>query len=341
MTRTKKNDATRVVGSVGAFESISPSAFFFKTGFSLVMQALAEQEEVAADELIVALATPNTGETALTRLTPKPSDLESVIVGRHDRADLGILSDAALSLRHVMVLASRAQNGVPITRILDLRSALKMRDRDNVQHLTIAANGPVALRLAETALFTLPGHFIDAHLLSVPTLAYDLIPWPTPVPWIPESEVETRLKDASKTREHTSVISVVTRQKHVEEIREDATPAGGRAGIVRLRFDDRVFDHPVDAVNLRGGVLVGRYDRCDLCESKIPMPQVISRVHALFLSIDEKVHIFDTCSTNGLMFDDFPIRHLALPDNHPSTFEVMENVEMVWIPDAVPQPQRH
>ena len=340
MTRAKKNDATRIVGSVGAFENVSPATSFFKTGFSLVIQALAEREETGMDELIVALANPQTGETALSKLTLGKASLQPVIVGRHDRADLGILSDAALSLRHAMVLAHQGENGVPITRILDLRSALKMRDQSNTKHLSIAANGPVALRLADTAFFTLPGHFVDANLLDVPTIAFDLIPWPTPEAWIPESRLEKHLQDISKYRENTSAISVVTQRSHVEDIPRDATLTSS-AGVIQLQFNDKVFSHSVDPVSLRGGVLVGRYDRCDLCESKIPMPQVISRVHALFLSIDEQVHIFDTGSTNGLAFRALPIRHLALPDRHPSTFEVMEDVRMTWIPSAAAKEKHH
>ena len=63
MTRAKKNDVTRIVGSVGSFASVSPVTSFFKTGFSLVIQDLARREETEAGELIVALANPQTGET--------------------------------------------------------------------------------------------------------------------------------------------------------------------------------------------------------------------------------------------------------------------------------------
>ena len=133
---------------------------------------------------------------------------------------------------------------------------------------------------------------------------------------------------------------MVTRRKHIEEI-----PAGadltGSEGVIQLRFRDKVFNHPVDAVSLRGGVLVGRYDRCDLSESQVPMPQVISRVHALFITLGDKVHIFDTGSTNGLAFESFPVRHLALPEQYPSTFEVMEDVEMTWIPGAAAKDRHH
>jgi pSer/pThr/pTyr-binding forkhead associated (FHA) protein len=83
---------------------------------------------------------------------------------------------------------------------------------------------------------------------------------------------------------------------------------------------------------LRTGVLVGRYGRCDLSLQSVDMPDVISRVHALFISLEERAYIFDVGSTNGLAFQSFAVRSLALPEHQPSTFDISDEVRLTWWP---------
>ena len=62
------------------------------------------------------------------------------------------------------------------------------------------------------------------------------------------------------------------------------------------------------------------------------VPSSVSRVHALFISLYDRVHIFDVGSTNGLTYKDFPVRFLALPDNQPSRFRLTRQANITWWP---------
>ena len=62
------------------------------------------------------------------------------------------------------------------------------------------------------------------------------------------------------------------------------------------------------------------------------MPDVVSRVHALLISVDERVHVFDVGSTNGLTYQGFVVRGMALPDHQPSTLELADDVRLTWWP---------
>jgi len=49
-----------------------------------------------------------------------------------------------------------------------------------------------------------------------------------------------------------------------------------------------------------GGLLLGRYDRCDTNGLDVLHADRVSRVHALILHIDGATYLIDTASTNGV-----------------------------------------
>jgi hypothetical protein len=252
------------------------------------------------------------------------------VVGRHERTDVALQSDPSLSLRHVLVILQLDANGNPFVRVLDLRSGTGMKDEQGTSHYSVAANGPVALEIADSVLFVLPAN-VDLEATSDRAAAFKTLEWPVPVPWIPDRAPEARLREISEVTHCSSVVSVVQGRTGMGRpiIRRHGEK---RVGMIRLEYDDTRHDHDVDATALRTGVLVGRYGRCDLSELSIKMPDVISRVHALFISMEERVHVFDVGSTNGLTYQSFPIRTLALPEHHPSIFDITEGVRLTWWP---------
>jgi hypothetical protein len=258
------------------------------------------------------------------------SPVEPVVVGRHECADLVLAADEALSLRHLLVLLRIDGQGRPVTRLLDLRSGAGLADGVGRFHYSIAADGPVCLRLAHSALFVIPSSS-KPPLGAGAEAAFKAITWPDPVPWIPEQSVEQRLAELSRDPGSSSVVSVVIGGTGAGKpvIRRRG---GRRAGRVKLEFGGQAYEHQVDLYALRAGVLIGRYDRCDLSPITVDMPDVISRVHVLLISADDRTHIFDTGSTNGLTYEGFPVRGMALPDNHPSVFELADDVRMTWWP---------
>jgi hypothetical protein len=72
-------------------------------------------------------------------------------------------------------------------------------------------------------------------------------------------------------------------------------------------------DVPVCRAELERGVLVGRYDRCDLMASTTWVSQEISRVHLLLLADGADVLAIDTGSTNGCTMEGmaFDVRRLG------------------------------
>ena len=51
------------------------------------------------------------------------------------------------------------------------------------------------------------------------------------------------------------------------------------------------------------GVLLGRYDRCDICGNLSWDPDRVSRVHALLLKEGDDIYAIDLASTNGTIID--------------------------------------
>lgn len=253
-----------------------------------------------------------------------------VVVGRHECADLVIGEDPAISLRHVLLLLRIDREGHPLVRVLDLRSGTGMTDAAGRPHYSLAADGPVAIRVAGSGLFVLPA---DGALdpAADPAAEYARIQWPAPVPWIPDRAPEEQLAALSESPGSTSVVSVVIGGTGAG--RPIVRRRGGkRAGMVKLEFGDRSHEHAVDLRALRAGTLIGRYDRCDVSYLTAAMPDVVSRVHALLISVDERVHVFDVGSTNGLTYQGFVVRGMALPDHQPSTLELADDVRLTWWP---------
>ncbi|MBW2276895.1 MAG: FHA domain-containing protein [Deltaproteobacteria bacterium] len=327
MRESLKNQGTRIA----VFEParISPELFAeaFARGFDRVAAHLA-----SGDPGFVVVGFSQGMERSVVRQIKlgRDSAIEPVVVGRHECADLVLSSNEALSLRHTLVLLRVDGEGRPVIRVLDLRSGVGIADAEGRFHYSIAADGPVCLSLASSALLVIPSG-AKPPLGAGPKAAFDAINWPQPVPWIPAHSVEQRLAELSREPGSSSVVSVVIGGTGAGKpvIRRRG---GRRAGRLKLEFDGQSYEHPVDTYALRAGVLVGRYDRCDLSPITVAMPDVVSRVHLLLVSIEERTHIFDTGSTNGLTYEGFPVRGMALPDSHPAVFELADDVKMTWWP---------
>jgi hypothetical protein len=327
VVKTLKNQGTRIA----LFEPAEISPELFAEGFARGFDRIAAHLASGEPGFVVVGYSPEMERSAVRQIKLGPdSAIEPVVVGRHECADLVLASNESLSLRHALVLLRADADGRPVTRVLDLRSGVGIADADGRHHYSIAADGPVCVSLAGSALMVIPSG-TEPPLGAGPEAAFDAINWPEPVPWIPEHSVERRLAELSRKPGSSSVVSVVVGGTGAGKpvIRRRG---GKRAGRLKLEFHGQSYEHHVDTYALRAGVLIGRYDRCDLSPITVEMPDVVSRVHALLISMEERVHIFDTGSTNGLTYEGFPVRGMALPDSHPATFELADDVSMTWWP---------
>jgi hypothetical protein len=93
-------------------------------------------------------------------------------------------------------------------------------------------------------------------------------------------------------------------------------------------------DIAVDDVALRTGVLLGRYPRCDINCDNAPMSELISRVHALFLTVDGGVRVFDTGSTNGIGCEGRDADGLELDRDRGTRLSIGRDAEVTWIPEG-------
>ncbi|WP_045119302.1 FHA domain-containing protein [Haliangium ochraceum] len=74
-------------------------------------------------------------------------------------------------------------------------------------------------------------------------------------------------------------------------------------GTLRLRVGDDTHSVLVGADAARRGILLGRYERCDVDGSKLLTNTNISRVHLLVIELGEHLYAIDTASTNGTWLD--------------------------------------
>ncbi len=222
--------------------------------------------------------------------------LRAGTVGRHGLADLPLLGDDGLSLRHLLVLAHRDGSRIRL-RAMDLATPGGFQAETGGVLRAVQADGPVVLRVASYSLFLFP---TGARPPWNPDAAD---PWRTLPPRLVLTEERARPRPVRERppREPGSGTVVTLRPGPIEpglgpeplllehELPEGAlvlsTP-GGRAEL------------GVGATALERGLLLGRYARCAASTGEIDSQ--VSRVHAALLRHDGRLFLVDTASTNGI-----------------------------------------
>jgi hypothetical protein len=222
----------------------------------------------------------------------------AAIVGRHDSADLYLTASEALALRHLAVIVDpvtswkRGDASVRF-RVLDLRTGSGFTDEQGRTLRGIRCEGPAMLRCADHALFLLP--------LGDPS------DWPASAKdawgFLPERvyfDELLRCPEGTFTKMpcNTSARkSMIFRTHGPRDSSEDLRTSGTRAGTLDLIGPNLAGQITIGGDELRDGVLLGRYARCD--SAKFTDDPSMSRVHALMIQIDDRVLLIDTASVNG------------------------------------------
>jgi hypothetical protein len=324
MEEHRKNAVTFVAG--GSWRRPSPN--LLEDAFGQVQVEVARLAAGPGAGFVVGVCTPQRETSSVRRFAVEPGGrVVPVVVGRHERSDVVVSSDVAVSLRHALLVLGADREGRPLSRVLDLRSPTGTADARGMAHYSLAANGPLSLRSGESALFVIPA-------CGEPIGGFGTVSWAESLPWIPDEPAEQRLSEVSGSERVSSAVSAVSSIARGTGLGRPAVRrAGGkRAGLLKLEMGDSAFEFAVDLPSLRAGVLIGRYDRCDLSEQVVRMPETVSRVHALLIAIDERPHIFDVGSTNGLSHEGFPIRGLALAPHQPTAVTLAPEVRLTWWP---------
>lgn len=194
-----------------------------------------------------------------------------VVVGRHALCDAVIDADPTVALRHLLVRASRLDDGCPRLSVIDLHTTLGFALADGRPARSIVATGPIGLVVGGYALVALPGGEPPPRELPPPRVDMTLgSPYrdPAPVPRITLLPRASQFGETSGPAREGVTVTV-------------ASPHG--SAIVH-----------VSALDLELGVLVGRAPKCNDVLRTV-LNGGISRVHVLL----RRNMVYDLASTQG------------------------------------------
>jgi hypothetical protein len=265
--------------------SAEPFAAIFRKHFAALRAAYQAQPH---EGVLIAAVDANGVFDGHAHLRLPASGIAHLIVGRHERCDVVLSRDSDVSLRHVLVRATRGAHGQIHLRAIDLRSRCGLLSEDGTRCEAVASRGPLFLQVASYTMFLLPtgpavkpwSHDADETWRGFAPRSQEILPPPQP------------LKSRSAPAPGSVRLATIT-------IQSSSTDSG-----------DLTSTHAVWSDQLERGILVGRDDRCShggLKEGNL------SRVHLVLLSVDDEVWAIDTASTNGTrVLEGAPFRQLLL-----------------------------
>jgi len=216
------------------------------------------------------------------------SGIAHLVVGRHERCDFVLSRDADVSLRHLLVRATRGAGGRIHLRAIDLRSRVGLLSEDGRRCEAIASKGPLFLQVASYVVFLLPTG-------------------PSVKPWSADPD-QTWRNFSPRSQEILPP---------PQPLKSRAAPGAGAVRLASITITssspqagDLTSTHAVWSDQLERGILVGRDDRCShggVDEGNL------SRVHLVLLSVEGEVWGIDTASTNGTrVLHSQPFRQIRL-----------------------------
>lgn len=262
-----------------------PFAAVFRKHFTALRAAHTAQPH---EGVLIAAVDGNGLFDAHAHLRLPASGIAHLIVGRHERCDVVLSRDSDVSLRHMLVRATRSANGTLHLRAIDLRSRVGLLSEDGKRCEALASKGPLFLQIGSYVIFLLPTgphvkpwtHEADETWRGFAPRNQEILPPPQP------------LKSRAAPGANAVRLATITIQS--------SSPQAG----------DLTSTHAVWSDQLERGILVGRDDRCShggLEEGNL------SRVHLVLLSVDDEVWAIDTASTNGTrVFSGPPFRQMLL-----------------------------
>ena len=245
------------------------------------------------------------------------------VVGRHSQCGLQLPDDDPfVALRHVMVRSIALSNGKVALRLQDLHTDMGFLLADGSRQTSIFAEGPVAVGVGDYALVGLPGETPDDALPN------DL----------PDAQVDTpkHLRDQIaamekavnpvgpyrvNARPSTNRMSRITLMPQLVMLGETIVPpndlsrlATGQRWSVTLERAGRTASVTVTGDELKGGVVIGRSEKCHSEDLRRITDNNTSRVHVLLLRERERIHAFDLASTQGVYLNGHPARRVDMRD---------------------------
>lgn len=259
----------------------------------------------------------------------------SAIAGRHGMADLYLENDASLSLRHLAIITSplTSIDSHDIRfRIVDLRTSTAFQDEFGQQFEALLAEGPLFVRCGNYALFCLPtgdptgwppraedGWECIPERVYIQGEAAEPDRWQRQRPSTAikpardsdeagaagdeaghdeagDSEIDAESKPGDQDRRSAKTLV----RSVAGPVRARLLTAGEEPlGTLRISADVGVQSLVIGRRAAQQGVLLGRYERCDIDGVNVLTHRRISRVHLLVIEIEGRLYAVDTASTHG------------------------------------------
>lgn len=252
---------------------------------------------------VAVIAVDERGVAASAWLGAKYDRINSAIIGRHHAADVCLVDDHTVSLRHLALIAQPLREAHEVRfRVIDLRTPTAFTDERGQRLGALEAEGPAFIACGHYCLFFLP--------------TGDELPWPAEAAagWecLPDrvylDEVEAEPDRWQRPRQYPAQRSWMPHRR-TTAIRTYVAPIVARRHLVGDG------DEPLGQLDVlsawgsetlvlgrlaaSGGVLLGRYDRCDNEGLRALCHERISRVHCLLIEVDGTLYVVDAASTNG------------------------------------------
>ena len=260
-------------------------------------------------------------------IAAKPGAINAGVVGRHGHCDLFLDGDAALSLRHLVVIVEPATDwggpgGAEVRyRLIDLRTGTGFVDEAGRMLEAATALGPAFVMVGRYLLLCFPTGVdewpaeVEAAMAMLPERVYVDERDAEPDRWQRQrrSFAEgTNVEDVAVKPVGASVITAVRGPDRARIAAVDSHEAAIGQLELRSRLGHDVID--VGAEALRRGLLLGRYRRCDTAGAQSLALERISRVHVLVIEIAGRVWMIDAASTNGIAVGGKRVRVHAVRD---------------------------
>ena len=253
------------------------------------------------------------------------------VVGRHTQCGVALPDDPFVALRHLLVRSIALPSGGVALRVLDLHTNLGFVLPDGSRHVSIFAEGPVAIAVGEYVLVALPqtGEELPGDLPQPEMKSPDGV----------RAQLEELGRAMSPYRANarpvgTSRITLMPRPVMVGEPMQPSLGrlASGGAFMLTLARGERSATVPLAEEDLVRGVMIGRSEKCHSEMLRRITDVSTSRAHVLLLREQEHVYAYDLASTQGTFENGAPARRAILRDSGSTLLlgRGADAVRLVW-----------
>jgi hypothetical protein len=304
-----------------------------KASFAAIFKAMFHElrpvfEAFNRDGLLCVAARENGKIASYVHLPILGEDGAFGVIGRHECCALTLL-DEEISLRHALVRVTRHAGDEVRVRLIDLGSSNTFHTEDGQACKSVMAEGPMFINLLGYQLFLLPTGSLspcswsddaEATWQSFPERIYFDHRMPERMVGRPQQQ------PAARARRHT----YMTLLPAAQHLRARPGAGGDALGTILLAAESTQIAHRVSHEDLERGVLIGRYERCQLAGAS----GSLSRVHLVLLLDGGDVWAVDTASLNGTIVEGQRISAIQL--DRELELRLPSGMGMRWVPEHVP-----